>query len=229
MKRILYIAIVLFITACGGKNSGPNPKNAPGKAVLIAPVKDLTCNTGSIISATESSVAFSWNAAENAESYDLTIKNLLTQKDIIQTSMSANATVTLLRNTPYSWSVTAKSSKSTTTTASDVWKFYNAGAGITSYAPFPAELLTPAFGQIISPAGGKINLSWRGSAVNNNITGYIVYFGPNNNPDIFRERITDTFVNDVSVSTNTTYYWRIVTVDANGNFSDSGLNNFFVK
>ncbi|MBD1394154.1 hypothetical protein [Mucilaginibacter glaciei] len=227
MKRIYIIALVFIFAACGkgGNNSAP----APGKATLVAPLKDLTCNTGVILSATESSVAFSWNPAENTESYDLTIKNLLTQKDIVQNTPTPNATVTLLRNTPYSWSVTAKSSKSDTKTDSEVWKFYNAGAGITTYAPFPAELLTPTFGQVLPSGTTKINLTWKGSAVDNNITGYIVYFGPNSNPDVFRQRVTDSFVNDVTVSANTTYYWRIVTVDANNNISDSGTGNFFVK
>ena len=226
MKRILYIAVIILISACSKKGgSGP----VPGKATLVAPLKDLTCNTGTVLSPTESSVIFSWNAADNAGSYDLTIKNLLTQKETVQPSTTTNATVTLSRNTPYSWFVTAKSTKNSTLTPSDTWKFYNAGAGITTYAPFPAEILTPAFGEIVSPASGKVNLTWKGTAVDNNITGYIVYFGPSANPAIFRERITEAFVNDVTVSTNTTYYWRVVTVDANGNISDSGTNNFYVK
>lgn len=227
MKRIIYLAaLVLLISACSKKGgSGP----VPGKAGLVAPLKDLICNNGTVVSATESSVAFSWNAAANATGYDLTIKNLLTQTEAVQTTTSTNATVTLKRNTPYSWHVTAKSSKNTTVTESDIWKFYNAGAGATTYAPFPADLLTPGFGDIISPANGKINITWKGAAVDNNIVGYIVYFGPSSNPAIFRERTTDSFVNDITVSANTTYYWHVVTIDANSNISDSGINNFYVK
>jgi hypothetical protein len=226
MKRNITIALALLLAACGKKN-GPNPAKDPASAILTAPAKDQTCTNGTVLSNTESSVAFSWNASANTDAYELTVKNLLTQKDIVQQTTTPNATVTLSRNTPYSWSVTSKKAKASA--QSETWKFYNAGAGVTSYAPFPADIITPAFGEILSPANGKVNLTWKGSSVDNNISGYVVYFGPNNNPDIFRERITDAFVNDVTVSTNTTYYWRVVTVDKNGNISDSGMQNFYVK
>lgn len=227
MKSIyMFFFIAVAISACS-KSGGSGP--VPGKAELVAPLKDLTCNTGTVLSATESSVAFSWKAAPDATEYELVVTNLLTKTAIKQSFNTTNATVTLLRNTPYSWFVTSKSSSNANTTASDTWKFYNAGAGVISYAPFPAELLTPAFGAIISPANGKVNLTWKGSAVDGNITGYFVYFGSSANPPLYRDRITDSFVNDVPVSSNTTYYWRVGTVDANGNFSDSGAGNFFVK
>ena len=227
MKRFLTVIIILSLAACGKK--GPKPESTPGPALLTSPLKDQPCTTGTVVSTTESTVKFEWSTPLNADSYNLIIKNLLTQQEINQAVTTNSASATLLRNTPYAWYVTSKSKKTSVTTNSDTWKFYNAGAGIVTYAPFPAEITAPAFGQVLSPSNGKVTLTWKGSSTSNNIIGYDVYFGPSSNPDMFRNHITDMFVNDVTVGKNTTYYWRVVTIDANGNVSDSGLNNFYVK
>lgn len=225
IKRILSLITILAIVSCGKKEPTP----APGIATLSAPLKDQPCLTGTVLSATESSVSFSWNPSQNTDRYDLTITNLLTKAATTQTVSITNATAKLLRNTPYSWYVSSKSSKSSVVSKSDTWKFYNAGAGIITYAPFPAEITAPAFGAIISSGTTKVNLTWKGSSVSSNIVAYDVYFGPSNNPALFRNHITDSFLKDVTVGANTTYYWRVVTIDANGNISDSGTYNFFVQ
>lgn len=217
--------MILAIASCGKKAPVP----APGVASLTAPLKDQPCLTGTVLSATESSVVFSWNSSPNTDSYDVTITNLLTKTATTQNVTVTTATVKLLRNTPYSWYVTSKAKKTSAVTKSDVWKFYNAGAGVVTYAPFPAEIIAPTFGTMLPSGTAKVNLSWKGSSVSSNIVAYDVYFGPSNNPDLFRNHITDSFVNDVVVGANTTYYWRVVTVDANGNISDSGTYNFFVN
>jgi hypothetical protein len=225
IKRILGLLVILFIVSCSKKDQAP----APGMATLIAPLKDQPCLTGTVLSATESTVAFAWATSQNTTSYDITIKNLLTQTENTQSVSTNKASVKLLRNTPYAWYITSKSSKTTAVTKSDTWKFYNAGAGIVTYAPFPAEITSPAFGAIINAGTSTVNLTWKGSSVSSNIVAYDVYFGPANNPAMFRNHITDSFVNNVTVGANTTYYWRVVTIDANGNISDSGTYNFFVK
>lgn len=225
IKRILSLITILAIVSCGKKEPTP----PPGIATLSAPLKDQPCLTGTVLSATESSVSFSWNSSQNTDKYDLTITNLLTKAATTQTVSATNATAKLLRNTPYSWYISSKSNKSSVVSKSDTWKFYNAGAGIVTYAPFPAEITAPAFGAIMSSGTIKVNLTWKGSSVSSNIVAYDVYFGPSNNPTLFRNHITDSFLNDVTVGANTTYYWRVVTIDANGNISDSGTYNFFVQ
>lgn len=226
-KNFCGLILILILAACG--KSSPPPAITPDAALLVLPLKDQACTSGTVISKTESSVNFSWTGGQNTDSYELTIKNLLTQTIVTQTTPATNVSVTLLRNTPFEWFVTSKYSKTSIVTSSNKWKFYNAGTGMLSYAPFPAEILTPTFGQILSSSSPTVNLTWKGSAVDNNIVAYSVYFGPNNNPGLFRDHITDSFVNSVTVGANTTYYWRVITIDAYGNISDSGLNNFYVK
>jgi len=228
-SRLLIIPVMLLLMACGGKKNNPAPL-PPAKAVLTLPAQGAVCTTGTIISATQSSVSFAWNSAANTDSYDLVLKNLLTSVTTTQSTTDATLTITLTRNTPYSWYVVSKSTKTSTTAKSDTWKFYNAGPGIVTYAPFPAEITSPGFGQNVTAASGVVDLIWQGSSVNaGTILNYDVYFGTSTTPAIFKSAVTDSFVNNVNVSSGITYYWKVITRDVNGNTSDSGMYQFTVN
>ncbi|BAU52454.1 hypothetical protein [Mucilaginibacter gotjawali] len=230
MKRALVIISAIFIlTGCGGKKNNPAPA-APSAAVLSLPSQNEVCTTGTIISATASSITFTWNASANTDSYALTLKNLLTLATTTQNTSATKLTLTLLRNTPYSWSVTSLSSKTSTTAQSDVWKFYNAGPGVVTYAPFPAEIVSPTFGQLVTANAGTVNLKWTGSSVNpGTIVNYDVYFGTTAMPPVLKSAVTGSFINNVAVVSKTTYYWKIITRDIQGNTSDSGIFQFTVN
>ncbi|ASU34331.1 hypothetical protein [Mucilaginibacter xinganensis] len=227
-EKLLVIPLLFLLIACGGKKNNPVPN--PTMAALTLPTQNAVCTTGTIISNTQSSITFMWNAADNANSYDLYIKNLLTAATSTQTTTDTKLTVILSRNTPYSWYIISKSNRTTVTAQSATWKFYNSGPGVVTYAPYPAEITSPTYGQSIASTTGAINLTWTGSAIDNNtITNYDVYFGTTKTPAIFKNAISDSFVNGVSVISGTTYYWRVITRDVNGNTSDSGLYQFAVK
>ena len=231
MRRGMLLITVLFILAgCGGKKNNPAPVLAPVAAILTAPAQNAVCTTGTIISDTQSSITFTWNPAANASSYQLVLKNLLTSITTTQNTDQTQITVTLLRNTPYSWYIVSESAKTTETAQSDAWKFYNSGPGVVTYAPYPAEITSPTFGQAVTAVSGTVNLTWQGSAVDNStIVNYDVYFGTTTTPAILKSTITDSFVNNVTVTSGTTYYWRVITRDVNGNTSDSGLFQFSVN
>jgi hypothetical protein len=227
-SRLLIVGLLLTAMGCGKKSSPtPAPDLTPAKAVLTLPKQNEACTSGTIISATQSSVLFTWGASNNADSYELNLKNLLTGATTSQTTSTTQLQITLSRNTPYSWYIASKSNKSSTTAQSDTWKFYNAGAGTVSYAPYPADVVAPAIGQNV--VAGTVNLSWKGSSVGGNITGYDVYFGTSTSPAVLKSNVTDSFYNNVSVISGTQYYWKVVTEDAIGNTSDSGLFQFKVN
>jgi hypothetical protein len=227
-KWLIFALIILAVSGCRKKKKTPD-STIPGKPELILPVQNSICLSGTVISPTESQVLFTWKATVNTDSYDLVLKNLLTYTSTTVTTSDTKVMATILRNTPYEWYISARQNISTTTTQSDNWKFYNSGTGVVSYAPFPAEIESPTFGQIVTAVNGKINLSWFGSSVDNNITGYNVCLGTTTNPPAIKNGVTDSFLKDVSVTANTTYYWRVITVDANGNYTDSGLYQFKVQ
>ena len=229
-SRFLIVVLFLMATGCGKKSSpAPAPDLTPGKAILTLPNQNEACTSGTIISSTQSSVLFKWAASANADSYDVNLRNLLTGVTTSQPASTTQLQITLSRNTAYSWYIRSKSSKSATTAQSDTWKFYNAGAGTVSYAPYPADVVAPAIGQNVAAPAGTVNLSWKGSSVSGNITSYDVYFGTSTSPGVLKTNVTDSFYNNVSVVSGSQYYWKIVTKDANGNTSYSDLFQFKVN
>jgi len=226
LKISLACLLALSLIRCG-KNKSEIP--APLAAVLLTPTKDEVCLAGKIISDSESTIEFKWAEAANTESYELTLKNLLTNVVSTKLSSTTSLELTLSRNTPYSWFVTSKSSKTAATAVSTTWKFYNSGIGVTSYPPFPAEIISPTLGQKLNATNGKISLQWRGSDTDNDILNYDLYLGTSNKPSIFQSKVTETTLNNVTVTAATTYYWKVITRDVKGNTSDSGVYSFIIN
>lgn len=231
MKNIILIGIALLAISCGSsKKQDPAPAPAaapqPTAVALISPASNEACITGTMVSGTESRVSFSWTAVANADSYMLTVTNLLTKVQQTQATVSNSATAVLLNNTPYSWQVTSKSGSSTATATSPTWKFYSSGPGVSSHPPYPAEITSPTIGQTLTPTNGKIVLQWKGSDADNDIANYDVYLGTTNNPLLVNGQHTSTTLTDVGVIANTTYYWKVITRDTKGNTSDSGVYEF---
>jgi len=124
----------------------------------------------------------------------------------------------------YKWYVI--SIKGSRTEESETWQFYNAGPGVQSYAPFPAAILAPSMAQPI-PTTNSVILQWTGSDVDADIVGYDVYFGTIETPSLLLSELI-TNETTVDVSSNTIYYWKVITKDSLGNTSDSGLYQFKV-
>ncbi|WP_121811792.1 hypothetical protein [Mucilaginibacter kameinonensis] len=232
-KLLTYITILLIATGCGKSGGGdtpPQPPPVPGVSALLFPAKDELCNQGTVVSATQSKVVFKWSSASNADSYSISIKNLLTGASVSQPATQTQLEVTLDRNTPYSWNVVSLSSKNTDAkTLSDTWKFYNSGPGVVSYAPFPAEAVSPAVGaSVATSTEHTYNVVWKASDVDNDILNYDLYFGDSTTPPLVAAKIKDSFYNKLPVRQATTFYWKVVTRDSNGNTSESGLFQFKV-
>ena len=189
----------------------------PGKATLVAPANNKTCETGTSVSSTQSTVTFSWNASANTNTYDVRITNLNTNVATNKNGVSTTSTTaTLNKGVPYSWRVTSKNTTTTTTTPSDLWKFYLAGDGVVNYAPFPAELKTPASGSTISLTDGKATFSWEGTDPDSNdtltYTLYVDTVDGKQTPSTSLSNLSDESV-DVELDAATTYYWRVKTSD----------------
>ena len=232
MKTVITLIglfLLVVITSCGGSDSGPSTPviNSPGKSVLIAPINNTTCQSGTNITTTQSTVTFSWNSTLDTETYDLKLINLNTQEVTTQAGITTTTKdVVLTRGVPYSWTITSKN-KGTTTTVSDTWKFYLAGNGVTNYAPFPAAAVSPLPGVVVTPTNGKVTLTWETSDVEGSALTYTLYFdtidGKQTPLDANKNLTAKT--KEVSVNPNTIYYWRVVTSDGN-NTSTSVVYTF---
>ncbi len=231
MKNLKVLIACLLFLSCNKVDSPVPviPEIKPSAALLDLPLNNEVCTTGLIVSATESTISFSWKASDNTESYDLFVKDLESGITSTITVTQPLALKTLKRNTPYSWYVTSKNTKSNSTAKSQTWKFYNQGEGTKSYAPFPAEIVAPTMGESITSTAGKVRLVWNGSDPDNDIVDYDIYFGISSSPLLLKSGVKESQLQDVTIIQGTTYYWQVISKDSKGNTSESGIFQFKVK
>jgi len=234
MKKIHYIIIAVIgivLQSCGGGGDGPAPVvvvTPPSAANLVFPANNEECNTGTSVSETKSKVSFRWNVGANSTSSEVVVKNLLTNGESKTTSASNEVEITIEKNTPYKWWVVSRATGTVETAKSPEWKFYNSGDAVTTYAPFPAELVGPVNGSTVTTA--TTSLEWTGSDVDSDLASYDVYFGTVNPPTTLQGSTTapTTILEEVAVTANT-YYWKVVSKDGEGNSSTSPVFEFKVE
>lgn len=222
MRVILIVFISLLFTAC--KKDSPKP---PSAAVLTFPEQNSLCTTGVNITPTSSRVEFIWQTANNTNTYELRVTNLLT--DITQTvnTQATSAEVIIDKGSPFSWQVITRNTLVQETASSAIWQFFNAGSQIT-HAPFPAQIVTPLSGaSVVSDINSEIELEWSGADVDDDIVGYEIFLDTVSPPQVLVASPAAT-VSSIKVNTisNTVYYWKVITRDAEGNTSDSGVYSF---
>ena len=227
LKYYSLIFTSLLIFSCGGGGGDdtgggggpvdPPPPTPPAKSSLSAPANNKTCETGTSVSDTQSSVAFSWNASANTTTYDLRITNLNTNSITNKNGLTTTSTtVTLDKGVPYSWKITSKNTQTTTSASSDTWKFYLAGDGIVNYAPFPADLKSPSSGSTVSLSDGKATFNWEGSDPDSGDTlTYTLYVDKEDGKQTPASSLTDISAQtaNVELDGDTVYYWRVKTSD----------------
>lgn len=247
LNKILYIMLfvsTLMVLGCGGSDGDDSPTSPPptggnddeptipdpSAATLVFP-EDLTeCNTGIVDPENESlsTVTFQWNASQNTDSYTVTVTNLNTGNSSFTNSTTDQADITIERGTPFSWFVTSRADGTTNTSESATFRFYNEGPGTENYAPFPAEAISPTRGQNLSGVS-SINLIWDGADIDGDITEYEVFFGTDTSALVSLGTTTETSIADVAVTTSTTYFWQVITIDNADNSSTSEVFEFKIN
>jgi len=226
MKNVVFILSCIFLlTNCGGDDILMIPEN-PSIAKLIFPYENSLCTEGMNITSTESTVLFEWEKDMYTDNYELKLKNLNTGTVTTHNTNSTAVSIVLDLGTPYEWYIISTSNTVLETAQSRVWRFYNAGIAIESYTPFPAEIISPAMAETITTTENEINLDWSGTDVDGDIIGYDVFFGTTDNPNIIESDLDESILKNVSITSNTIYYWKIITKDSHGNKSDSGIYQF---
>nr|WP_321411947.1 hypothetical protein [uncultured Allomuricauda sp.] len=231
---IATIVFCLLLVSCSsgdGESTSPTPPiEQPEAATLIFPYENETCHEGHILSDLESEVTFEWDAAAHTDSYVLHIKNLNSGNTQSKSTTATSQTEKLQRNTPYAWHVESIADGADETALSPTWKFYNAGAGKESYAPFPAEVVNPKTGANLDSSSNILTLSWQGSDPDNDLMEYDVYFDTVNPPAHFEDTVTSNSLNvSISPGNGTIYFWRIVSRDTENNTSQSEVFQFRVN
>jgi hypothetical protein len=225
-KGVFMIFFCSFLFGCGADADLLNDIPLEKQVDLVFPENLSECTEGILISDTQSEVLFKWtNLTENSATYNVNLTNLNSDKtDIFETS-NTEIPITLERGTPYSWYV---SYVAYDFPVSEIWSFYNAGPGLDSFLPFPATALSPVSGASISSTSTIVNLIWKGEDLDDDIIGYDLYFGIEENPPLLAEDIEATRYNDIPVTEGQQYYWKIITKDSVGNQSESEIFTFTV-
>ncbi|WP_430908243.1 hypothetical protein [Maribacter sp. 2-571] len=215
------LVLGMFIIGCK-KDPGP-----PVAALLVAPARNQECTPITSESNGENVVRFVWEASANTDTYQLRVTNLETNAVETRTIPENSATVTIAQAAPFSWSVTSRNGAVSETAKSDTWFFYSPGA-LTSFAPFPAEIIAPPpGGQVIRNGNGEVSLQWSGRDLDDDIERYEVYLSTSDSEqELIASPTAVTSSFSVAVEEDVLYYWRIVTKDREGNTSDTGVLSF---
>lgn len=212
----LFIGLIL-LSSCGGSDSdSPEPNNGTnelGDFNLIFPDNNLVCTEGTDVGTSETAIEFLWSTAENATSYEIQITNQDSGNVINTSSTTTEKTVTLPKNTQFSWTVTAifgdQSKKS------EQWNFYSEGIAVENYAPFPANIT------VEDNNDNTVKISWTTEDLDNDLKNYDVYVGESNNMELLLESTEDTSINSYAITSGTEYTVKVISRDNNNNTSSS--------
>ena len=222
VRMLLCLIGLSLLGACKKKQA---EATAPEVAKLLFPAKNEPCLSGVDISPSTSSVAFGWETPNHTDSFELTVKNLLTNEQKTMKVTGNRADMLLDKNTPYAWQIISLSAASSVRTKSETWKFYNSGPGVTTHVPYPAEAVSPLHGQSIDINAGRVTLQWCSSDADNDVLDHDLYLGTSASPGALSLRLAARQL-EVTVSPKTRYYWKIVTRDSKGNLSHSDIFQF---
>ena len=228
MRKIVLLFGGLFLIIISCSEEDPLPVD-PGIATLISPINQETCFDGVSINDTQSNVEFSWSAASDAISYEILVSNLLIQSTQTYTANTNKTTIALTKAEPYRWYVKSIGENGSTPSQSDSWRFYLAGESTINYAPFPSELISPRSGANVTPdINNLIILNWSCSDVDGDLEQFDVYLDENDGSTLnnsIKYEQQDTSI-EVEVANNSTYFWKVIAIDMNGNESNSGVYSF---
>jgi len=226
MRNWTTVVVFALLLGCGGGDDGPPP--SPEGVVLVFPFENSECTTGVDVTEDLSQVTFEWQPANNTDNYSLTVIHLLTNIPQTISTTSTSVALSIEKGAPFSWSVLSTNNESDETATSESWLFYNAGSQ-TTYAPFPAQIRSPEAGSTVQATANGVVLSWTGADVEGDIETFEVYFSENNPPETLLITTDPQTMETVgNVVSGQIYYWKVITIDAEGNKSDSGVFDFKV-
>ena len=221
MRKAAIIFLLFSLWSCK-----PDPIPEPIAAQLLAPVNLDNCSTADKINNNESQVSFLWSTALHTDDYELVIRNQSTGILIRRTTLLTSLNQILQRGSSYSWWVISRSEASDITSKSEVRYFYLEGETEQKHAPFPAALEFPEENAVVSLLNNTITFEWEGSDLDNDIAHYDLYVGTEEETiSVVAENITQRESEQQLVS-GTTYFCQVITVDREGNSSESLIREF---
>lgn len=220
----MIVCSLLLVFAC--KKDPPKP---PEGASLTFPLNNSECTTGRDLNSSNSEVEFRWQMADHTDTYELRVTNLNSNNTQTISSSSTTAKLPIEKGAPFSWVVISKNKETTESASSNTWQFYNAGSR-TSFPPFPATIVAPTSGaSVVMDINMEITLQWVGADVDNDIAGYEILLSTETSPTtLIASPSGSTSSVKVDVNSGEIYYWKIRTIDSEGNASETSVYGFRV-
>jgi len=220
LKYFTGLALILVcLNSCDKSTSTASEKQQEEptltKAIGILPANGEPCSEFEPIpnDDTKVSIAFKWNAAQNAVKYELNV--LLGNDQAATTTVSAHeATVTLNRGNTYSWTVT--SINEAVTTISDTYSFTTPGLPGGDYAPYAAEISTE-----FETEAQLLTVNWIGTDEEGDDLTYDVLITEDEIVILDETDLINTSITGITYTKDTSYTINIVSKDGTGNFSIS--------
>jgi hypothetical protein len=201
----------------------------PGSFNLEYPENEQACLDGSILNDLQSRVNLRWSSSKNSSKYQISIKNLNDNSNLIFESNSNSQEVILKHGEPYAWEVTAEVPESSSSLTSKEWRFYLAGLGEVNYAPFPPELISPRpSAKVNLNSNDQVLLNWSCTDPDSDIKGYKVYLDSTDGSNLiasFDETKNQVLI-AVGATAQTNYFWKVIAYDNQGNTASSGVYSF---
>ena len=131
---------------------------------------------------------------------------------LVQSNSSATSYTpgTLSYGTKYYWKIVAKNTADGLTRSGDTWSF------TTVYNQAPNQPGNPSPSNGATGVSLSTNLSWTGGDPDGHAVTYDIYFGTSSSPPLVKSNNSTTSYNPGTLTSGTTYYWKIVAKDAYG-------------
>ena len=222
--------MVFCLLACSSNDETVTLSNLyPGSFNLEYPENEQACLDGSILNDLQSRVNLRWSSSKNSSKYQISIKNLNDNSNLMFESNSNSQEVILKHGEPYAWKVTAEVPESSSSLTSKEWRFYLAGLGEVNYAPFPPELISPRpSAKVNLNSNDQVLLNWSCTDPDSDIKGYKVYLDSTDGSKLiasFDETKNEVLI-AVGATAETNYFWKVIAYDNQGNTASSGVYSF---
>jgi hypothetical protein len=226
MRKTFFALFIIVVFGSCSKEQGPR---IPSPVTLIFPEENSECISGVSITEQTSAVTFTWNPSNPAAYYVLNVYTL--NGDLVSTSneIDPQGTVVLDKGFGYAWEVIAANALGEESDPSERWLFYNAGAQ-RSYPPFPPEIQFPGSGATLQlNTNGSIPLLWSGADADHDLETFEIWVGATPEFMELQAVLPATATRyELVVPGGSRYFWQVVSEDARGNSSFSGIYDFRV-
>ena len=222
LKIFSALLMIGLVMACSTEDAGilpgvedpETPPPPPSSSALSLPANNEACEGGQGVSSSTATVSFSWSAATNATSYDLSVTNGATNAVSTKNNITGTSTtIDLERGQTYSWKVTSKN-KSSSTADSPTWSFTLASMPGVSSLSLPENDKACEVGEVNGNLAA-VSFSWE-AAENSDLYDIVLTNKTTNESTTFSDiEGTET---SLELERAHAYTWKVIAKNcANGN------------